>query len=317
MGILKKITGKKNMGLKLILVLFFAVTVYFSLLIWSGRENLRQAFANYDLKWFFLALGLSSLNFILRYFRWVFMLKDVNFEIPHKINLPVFFSGLAFTMTPGKAGEAVKSYFLKKKGYSVVKTLSVVFMERYSDLIAVLLLAGIGLPFHAKGYLAFFFSVLLVFFVFFFSSTRLGHRILLYFFRKIAFFQRFQVQIKALLTQIKQFSRQPKVFFYLVMGMIGWGLEALALYYLALGAGIPISWWQAVFIFSISTLAGIVFPGGLGGMEGMLVFLLAPLAIKSQVVLVIFLLRLATLWWATLSGSCFLVFLLKKNLSAD
>ncbi|MGM0597375.1 MAG: lysylphosphatidylglycerol synthase domain-containing protein, partial [Myxococcota bacterium] len=173
---------------------------------------------------------------------------------------------------------------------------------------------GIGLPFQGKGHLAFLLSFLLVFFVFFFSGTERGHSILLYFFRKIAFFQKFQVQIKALLSQIRQFSRRPRVFFYLVAGMMGWGLEALALYYLALGAGIPLLWWQAVFIFSISTLAGIVFPGGLGGMEGMLVFLLAPLAIKSQVVLVIFLLRLATLWWATLTGSCFLLFLLKKNI---
>ena len=74
-----------------------------------------------------LILGLSLLNYCLRFVRWQLYLSRLGYDLPHGLSLRYYLAGFAFTTTPGKAGEAVRSLYLKRHGISYSQSLSALF----------------------------------------------------------------------------------------------------------------------------------------------------------------------------------------------
>ena len=88
-----------------------------------------------------LLIGLSTLNIVIRFVRWQYYLRSLGHHIPSGRSLEYFLAGFAFTSTPAKAGEAVRSLYLKQDGVSYTDSLAALFVERLTDLVAVILLA--------------------------------------------------------------------------------------------------------------------------------------------------------------------------------
>jgi uncharacterized protein (TIRG00374 family) len=91
-----------------------------------------------------------------------------------------------------------------------------------------------------------------------------------------------------------------------LLAIVGWGLEGLALQVLLSGFGQNVSLAFCLFFYSTATLAGalIPVPGGLGVTEAMIFEQLvmvagAPDAVATSAMVLI---RLATLWWAVVVG---------------
>jgi uncharacterized protein (TIRG00374 family) len=90
--------------------------------------------------WVFV-IGLSSLNIVIRFARWQYYLVTLGHRINVLRSLQCFIAGFAFTITPAKAGEAVRSLYLKKDGVCYTTSLAALFVERLTDLLAVVLMA--------------------------------------------------------------------------------------------------------------------------------------------------------------------------------
>ena len=102
--------------------------------------------SNLPVRYLLAALGLALANYLFRYFRWCYYLRVLRIDIPAKLNLLVFLSGLAMSVTPGKAGELVKCYLLSNRtGVPVARSAPVVVVERLVDVISVIILGLIGL----------------------------------------------------------------------------------------------------------------------------------------------------------------------------
>jgi uncharacterized protein (TIRG00374 family) len=86
-------------------------------------------------------IGLSSLNIIIRFIRWQMYLKTLGHQVPAGRSLAYFVAGFAFTSTPAKAGEALRSLYLKRENVNYTESLGALFVERLTDLIAVVLFA--------------------------------------------------------------------------------------------------------------------------------------------------------------------------------
>jgi uncharacterized protein (TIRG00374 family) len=85
-------------------------------------------------------IGLSSLNIVVRFIRWQNYLTELGHEVPRGRNLQYFLAGFAFTITPAKAGEAVRSLYLKEDDVGYTDSLAALFVERLTDLLAVVLM---------------------------------------------------------------------------------------------------------------------------------------------------------------------------------
>jgi len=276
----------------------------FSLL--AGWKDVLSAFLMIGISGTLLALALSVLNYGLRFYRWAIYLSRLGHKVPLMENLRIYLSGFALTTTPGKAGEAFRSVLLRRHDVPVTSSLAAFVTERLSDLLAVVLLALIGLSQYqeARGAVLFGLAGVVA------TLILISREQPILYIRKRA--EQKAGKIYSLVAQAGLMLEQARachslglVILTTCISVIAWAAEAFALYLILLWMGTDVSLSFAIFTYSLSMLAGALsfLPGGLGGAEAVMVSLLvsqgldAPVAIAATVFI-----RLTTLWFAVVIG---------------
>lgn len=121
--------------------LVIAIALYGTAVVVGGVDNIRTMLGQIGVAGWGLLIGLSTLNIAIRFVRWQYYLRNLGHPIPNGRSLEYFLAGFAFTSTPAKAGEAVRSLYLKQDNVSYTDSLAALFVERLTDLVAVILLA--------------------------------------------------------------------------------------------------------------------------------------------------------------------------------
>jgi uncharacterized protein (TIRG00374 family) len=294
---------KKNF----ILALVLGLAVYLVLAIVSGLEDLRDALSGFD---FFLIpaiLGLVSLSYAVRFVRWTYYLRLLKVRVPLRANAAIFAAGLSMTISPGKLGEVLKSVFIKDvTGTPVARTAPAVVAERATD--------GTGMVLWGLlGALAFSFGPWLL--LLFLALTGVGIAVLRS--RRFSLLAEKALRKLPLLDRLAPHvgdfhgaSNELLAFRPLVVAsgisFLGWGLECAAVYLCALGVGAEEPFLVVVFVFAVSSLAGAasMLPGGIGAAEAGMAGMFTAVAGLSGglAVALTFIVRLTTLWFATLLG---------------
>jgi len=288
------------------IVLFVVALAAVSLFV--GAENIPAHLAAVGPGVFVGLLLLSLFNYLLRAGRWQFFARRLGINIPWRCNLSYYFAGFAMTTTPGKLGEALRLWFIRRShGYRYARLAPLFVGDRLSDLNTVLLLSLLGLgAFTDYGWAvgALLALTLLATLLFmrpgallaavgwtYSVSGRRGKRL----FAKA----RRSLRHTSRLFDLRTFPLAT------VISLPGWLAECWALAWLMATLGHPIGLQAGMFIFSFSMLAGAVslLPGGLGGVEAammaMLVVVGAPVDVALVATVVI---RTTTLWFAVALG---------------
>ena len=265
-------------------------------------------------------LGLTMLNYILRTVRWQIFLRALGVNIEWRESWWIFISGLAMTVTPGRVGELVKSYFLKKLAkVEVSKTAPLVVFERLSDGLAMVVLMSGGLMLTRYGVGAVGAAVLLALgFVWLLHQRGLIEKILGLTLNLPVVDKYFGHLNNFYLSSKKLVGWRPLVMGWL-LSLGAWAAEAVGFYLVLMGLGVEPSLrvlLLAVFIFGFAAIAGFAtfLPGGLGVAEGTMVGLLVLLVgVESSVAAAgTLLIRLFTLWFGVAWGIAGLVYLQKR-----
>jgi len=260
-----------------------------------------------------IILGFSLLNYLIRYWRWhLYILKDHGSAFSHIKHSAIYIAGFALTMTPGKAGEAMRTLYLKQQGVAHKTTLAALFVERIMDLLAVLLLALLGLSLLEGGQaqIATIFTATLIVVCVVLVKMPMDKLLTLSFVQNLpAKIQNILKFIAGLLVSANSLLSVKYILLGLLLGLVAWGLEGYGLYlvieYYGLADNIQTSISSAVAIYSIAVLLGAIafLPGGLGGTEAAMVFMLMKLGFDAPAATAItFICRLATLWFAIVLG---------------
>ena len=123
-----------------------AIIVYLAIVIFSGWEDLLANLVRINPLTVLLAVLLSFTNYIFRFLKWHIFTHSLGLEIPWKKNFQVFIAGLSLSITPAKVGEAIRALLLQKLiSTDLSKGLASTFSERLIDLIAVTILALVGI----------------------------------------------------------------------------------------------------------------------------------------------------------------------------
>ncbi len=279
--------------------LALAVAVYAGLVWWSGAGEFAAVFGRVGFGTLAAAAGLATVNFAVRFARWHWLLGRLGAALPWRRSLWIFLSGLAFTVTPGKAGEAVKSVFCARHEVPVRTTLAVVWMERFYDLVSVIVLFSLGLSLLADDLLwaaaPMWATAAALFWV---AYARSGRALVL------RVFARWRDGLDAWFGELDRLRSWPVAAGTLAVSALGWLFEGVAFWLVLRALSLPADLAYASAVYFAGTLAGVFFPGGLGGTEGMMAMLLAGIAPAAQVAVAVLAIRLATLWWATGIGLC-------------
>ena len=302
---------KKNM----LAMIAFSTAVY-ALVIISG-DLTKLDLSNFNFLFLSLALLMAFLNYVLRMLRFEYYLRIAGITLnPTKRRL-VFFSGFMMTITPGKVGELVKCYLIKKINQAKLsRTVPVVVNERISDIFGVLIVVSVSSLFFP----AFFWPLLLglagivAFLVLlrikkiFYKTFGLAGR-----FRKIS---GLAGDMNEMYMEIRKLNGARRLLASTLISAVAWSAEGVALWFILKGFGVEISLWLCIFIYLLSSVAGIVssIPGGLGVTEGGIFILLYNLGIGSEIAAAsTILVRFATLWFSVLLGAAAFWYLKKQE----
>ncbi|MGB5064375.1 MAG: lysylphosphatidylglycerol synthase transmembrane domain-containing protein [Candidatus Competibacter sp.] len=288
----------------LTLSIALAALLYLAFVLFADRAAVFAALRRVGLPVLLAIFALSLLNYLLRFWRWQRYMAAFGHTLPWRRHFLYYLAGFTLTVTPGKAGEAVRSLYLHGHGVSYAQSLAALFVERLLDVLAMSLLAllillarpdytglvavawmltlGLGwlatrawLPEKLRAWG---------------QNHRHGHQ-----FDRLA----------RLLDSAAVLLRPGYFLFGLGLGVLSWGLEGLSLYLIARDVGVGVGVETGIGIYAIAVLAGALsfLPGGLGGTEAVMGVLLVAFGADGPAAVAITLLcRIATLWFAVALG---------------
>lgn len=283
-----------------------AAAVYMAAVLWAGRSEVLAALRLVSAGAMLALLGLSLLNYGLRFSRWHYYLHALGCRISLLHDLRIYVGGFALTTTPGKAGEMARSLWLLPYGVPATMSLAVFFAERIQDFLCIVLLAGLGTSrLHGGGWvmLGGIAAVLSAFIVLFVPTV--SRAMLRFLAARHGRMGHLAERIAEILRLTRGCLTPVRFLAGLAIGLVAWGAEGVALYALMAALGHPLPLVPAIGIFTFATLAGALsfMPGGLGGTEVTMVVLLRLFAVSLPVaVSATLLIQLATLWFAVLLG---------------
>ncbi len=308
---------------KIVLSLVFGVLVVAALSLVADARQLAATLRGFAWELVPAILGLTLFNYALRFLKWQYYLRLIGVRgLSTRDSLGIFFSAFTMVMTPGKVGELLKSYLLRRvAGTPVAASAPIIMAERLTDGLAMVGLAALGLTSVRFGW-----PVLALTLVGGVVGVALvQHRPLAE--RLLAAGERSRVRALATrMHHLREFYesayellRPGPLGLAVAIGFVSWLGECVAFYLVLLGLGLPASWSlliAATAILALATLIGSVsmLPGGLGvadaSIAGMLLLVVAPLTAlmtRDVAVAASLLIRFATLWFGVLLGAIVLL----------
>lgn len=314
---LNRLRGRFLVSLGLGVLVFFALSAYGDFRsVWNGLGEFQWQYLP-------LVLLLSSLNYVLRFFKWEFYLRTLGVqEFSKRQSLLTYLAGLGMVVTPGKIGEWLKCYLLRElHGTPFSKSAPIPMAERLTDSLGLVILGSAGLVVFRNAWPAFVAMVGLCAAIVLLARNRgLAHWLL-------ARLERLPV--------VSRFARQAEQFYdssyYLLapvplgamtlLSVVSWGFEVLGFYFVLVGLGLDGNaelLLKASFIMPAATLASalLLTPGGLGVAEGGIAGLSQVLLSLSRAEAAVgtLIIRFGTLWFGVIVGLSAL-FLINRDLS--
>jgi uncharacterized protein (TIRG00374 family) len=285
------------------------VALYVTLTVWADAGRVGEALRAFD--WRMAALGclLAAGNYLVRFGRWEYYLRVLKIKVGAADSLAVFLAGFALTVTPGKLGEAVKAFLLRAShGVPLARTAPIVVAERVTDLVALLLLALVGVfsfdvdrRFLIAG-AALVTAGVLVVSVDPLAELAIGAA------GRLPGLRRFAPRLAEFHRSTAELLRPGPLLAATVLATGSWFLECLAFWAVVRGfPGASIGLRAATFVYAATTVAGALsfLPGGLGITEmGMLalVIRLGSGVTKGGAAAATVVTRACTLWFAVALG---------------
>src|SRR5216684_9033899 len=198
-----------------------------------------QALARFHWVYLPIILELTLFNYLCRFFKWQYYLKRLKLPVPWVKSLLIFISGLSMAITPGKVGELLKSYLLKRStGEPVSRTSPIIMAERLTDGIAMIALASTGLALYRYGWeLLIGLLVCVVGGVLVIQNRRLSLG-LLAFGGRLPVISRAALWLRAFYESSYTLLQWRPLLLAISIGVISWAGECGALYFVFAGLGV-------------------------------------------------------------------------------
>ena len=301
---------------KFLWIVLGSVFFYVLLILVSDVEQISESFLQIRMEFLFLIFSLGFLSHVVKSLRQKELLGMVGEKIPTFQNMTIYMSGLSLVTTPGGAGIFIKSVYLKKLfSIPTEKSIAVIFLEKYHDLLAGTSIILVTLMIHF-GLVSM--SLVIV------SSILLGIMYLLIKSQSVFLFLYSRLQKIRLISKNLPKIGPSESFSTLtnpknmtrgwLFSVLGWGIDSLSVYMVFLALNIDLGYLLTSQIYLTSLGYGILslLPGGIGVSEGVADLLLVrqglDLSIAASLVI---LMRLCTVWFATVIGVVFTRIVLK------
>jgi uncharacterized protein (TIRG00374 family) len=311
---------------RLLLSLLLGAAVLVGLTAYGDFADVGDAISGFRWELAPAILALTFSNYLLRFVKWDFYLGQIGVRGLSKwSSFLLFFSGLAMVITPGKVGEWLKSYLLREvHGTPFARSAPILIAERFTDTIALLILATAGLILFGEAWQFFLVVGLGAVVLVVLARHRPTMRLILRAADRVPVVSRYSHLLEEFYESAHVLFAPRCLFLTTVLSVVSWMGEVLAFYLVLVGLGLDatgILFVQAAFILPVATVAGAVLltPGGLGVAEGGLTGLLQVIVDmeRGPAAVATLLIRLATLWFGVFVGLAALVPMTRRVAAAS
>jgi uncharacterized protein (TIRG00374 family) len=293
---------------KILTSIALAGLLYLGFTIFADFRHVAEAFRSFN--WLLLPVVMlcSICNYLVRFSKWDYYLGIVNVKMSKIDSFSVFMSGLVMSVTPGKMGELLKAYLVKQLTVtSISKTAPIIFVERITDFVSLMLIAMAGAYYYNYGRTIVFIIALFFFILIIFLSNRKIALPVLKLMERNSFLNKHLSKIHNAYDSSYQMLRPAPLLKMTVLSLVSWFFECLGYYLILLNLPINVHitllWSAFCYCFAIIVGAVSMLPGGLGVTEGSLTFMLIEKGVSNQyAVASTFIIRAVTLWFAVLIG---------------
>lgn len=283
------------------------IFLYVGFSIWSGLDEISAELSKFNWWMFIVAILLTLTNYTLRFIKWHYLLGRLDVDMPWVTDAWNFTAGLSMAVSPGKAGELLKPYVVKKiTKVRMSRTTAALVTERLTDAIAMLLLAGVGITTYAADKIEYLVILAVI--------TGIGLLILankramdftLERLEPFPIFDKIIPRVSVMLDSMRTCVAPMPLMWTVLLSVVAWAAECCAYQLIFRGMGIDAGFDACFFVYAFATVGGAAMPGGLGIADGALIggamrFILDPAldvdkarAIATTAAL---LTRIATLW---------------------
>ncbi len=309
---------KTSLTIKIALALALGAVVAVGLLAYAGLGETVDALRCFN--WVVLpaVLACACGNYLVRFCKWHYYCRTLSIPVRRADSLVIFMSGMSMSISPGKLGEVLKSFLLKKvTGTPVTYSAPIVVAERLTDLVGLLILSAAGMLLVSfEGWMETARWVLagcaigVLALVAAMTSRRFAGAFLGVMGR-LPLAGRFAGKAGTLFESAEKLLRPAPLVIASVVSAASWGFECVGFIIVLHAFGVtsvPVA--TAVLVYCVGTIVGAIsmLPGGLGLTE---ICILGPLVRfgipKPGATAVTFIIRACTLWFGTLLGTLFLV----------
>ena len=292
---------------KILIVCISVIGLYSIFLSFSDLNLISDALLNFKTEFLPLILILVTSSWFILFIRWQILLKNANITIPLRGSFVVYVSGFALQFIPGQVGEFLKVQLLKTKfNIPRSKTSPIIITEMLYDAMGLVALSITSIWFFEFTiYIFIIFGVLLVVLFYLINNKK-------YFFKvmnkvlKIKFLKKYAEPTFESLETIQHLTKGKVLFYSLILSILFWFVECIAIHLLLLSFGIDtIELLTLVSMYSSSIILGVVsfLPLGLGVFEGSLAGFLSLRGIDITISLTIVILaRIITRWYSIFVG---------------
>ncbi|MFH8093089.1 MAG: lysylphosphatidylglycerol synthase transmembrane domain-containing protein [Candidatus Aenigmatarchaeota archaeon] len=306
------------------LSLLASLLIFIAIILYINPIEIADEILRIELKYLVLVFIISNLTLLVRVAKWWILLDNVYF----KDVIPIQIFGITISnLTPGKFAEPIKSFLLKmKEGIPVSKSLPSVILERVLDILILIILSILGIVgtigINRNNYSSLlifstiFFVFILSLMIFILINKSFGLRIFS-FFKKVKFFSFLDDRfINNFYSSTK--IKKRKVITSSILTIFSWLLDGLIFYLIAISLDKSLAIDLGLLFFcstlAISIIASLLtfLPGGIGGTEALMTYILISIGFERSTAGAIVLVgRFATLGYSMILGYLSFIYLSK------
>lgn len=289
----------------------FGLLVMVGLMLMADISALRASLETFDGGVLVPVCGIVLAGYGVRTVKWHYYLRRLGMDVSVGESTWIFFSGLIMAISPMKVGEVLKSFMLKRRhGIAISRSAPIVLAERLTDVLALVVLAGVGSwATGVGGAVVGICAAIALTGVAVLTSPRLSAWMLRQSMR-LPLLRKASLRLHEALASTQRLLTPGALLWTTFLSLIAWGGEGVGAWLIVEAfTGVEASLGEVAFIFSFATLAGAfsMLPGGLlateGSMIGLFVGGFAIFGSTSMATAATLLIRFCTLWFAVLLGA--------------
>jgi uncharacterized protein (TIRG00374 family) len=289
------------------LTVTFAVLVVFALVGAADATAVVAAFETFDWRVLFVVVALTTGGFAFRFCKWEYFLRHLGIRVPFVTSVLVFVSGLMMVITPMKGGGVWKGWLLKETDdVPISRVVPVVVAERATDLLALSMLAALGVVLYERSVVVVAALIATVLAVVLLVQWRGFCLAALERIRSLPVVgDHAEPLVTAYEDSYTLFQFEP-LSVSVGLSLLAWVTEGMSLWFVLRGFDVPADPLTGLSVFGFGSVVGGVsmLPGGLGAAEASIAGLLVAFgydrATAASATIVV---RVGTLWYGAALGT--------------